>query len=152
MGKNVLGSNVATVLNNADNYTVIASSLIPHIYTIIAATLFAYQNQPQAETIWPTAPRMRVDLTNVGQIRVSGQVDVVGNSTSYALLKYSADQSSWTLLTANYLPMGSAGPGTVTAWENIPAGAKADVYVVLFGTGGNGAADPRLTHFALHVR
>lgn len=90
--------------------------------------------------------RIKIDLSSANQIRLSCRVLVVGASGSATLfLQYSTDESSWSTLTSNTIALCTGSAGTrVTAYENVPAGAKSDVFIRWVTTGGDGIADPEI--------
>lgn len=97
--------------------------------------------------------RARIDLTYASQIRLMARVSTLGYSTSILYAQYSTDESAWVTLTTNSLAIGGGSAGTrVTAWENIPTGALADVFVRIMGSGGDGVVDPILGTIQLQVR
>lgn len=72
-----------------------------------------------------------------------------GASASKLILRYKA--SPWTQTVANYSDIGVSEVSVATnvtntfldtGWINLAAGAKADVFVALLGSGGDGALDP----------
>ena len=96
--------------------------------------------------------RQKLDLGNVSQIRLSCRARSVSSPGSPVFrMQYSTDESTWNTLTNNSCDMSAAGTKT-TAWENIPAGAKADVFVRITESGGNGTGSVTYGAVALQVK
>ena len=119
---------------------------------IVDAAAFAWTNMPSADTLLNGSHRhvTRVDLTNFTQCRlVVNKQSVAGGATSKIRLVYA---TTFQTVPANYLAIGAsevaASPLNVqnaivaSAWINLVAGAKADVFLALIGSGGDGALDP----------
>jgi len=117
----------------------------------------AWTNQPAAltEFLGATRNRTKYDLTNATQVRLIVNVMVAGATTPAKIrAQYSTDLSTW------YYLDGASGPSVdinttglkVSAWVNLAAGAKADVYLRIVGIDGNGAADPAFGNIALQVK
>lgn len=92
--------------------------------------------------------RVKKDFTDVDKIRLCARVSTAGVSGSIIQAQYSTDESAWNTLTTNTIALNSTGT-KVTAWEAIPAGAEADVFVRIIGSGGDGAGDPVLGNIYL---
>lgn len=107
---------------------------------------------PLADTLWNGTHQhvQRVDLTNFTQVRlVVNKQATAGDVASKLRLGFNA---AFQTAVANYASIGvsevAASPLNVTntvissAWINLVAGAKADVFIALIGSGGNGVLDP----------
>jgi hypothetical protein len=112
-----------------------------------------WTNQPAAltEIFGAVHRRGKFDLTNATQIRISARVSTVGTATSVIYAQYSTDDSAYVTLTANQIAMGTIGT-KVTAWENVPVGAKGDVFIKFVGLNGDAAADPIIGNLYLEVK
>lgn len=119
---------------------------------IIDAAAFAWTNMPSADTLLNGSHRhvLRVDLTNFTQVRlVVNKQSVAGGATSKIRLGFAA---TFQTTPAGYAAIGTsevaASPLNVqnaivaSAWIDLVAGAKADVFLALIGSGGDGALDP----------
>ncbi|MDQ5822414.1 MAG: hypothetical protein M3540_13335, partial [Actinomycetota bacterium] len=88
------------------------------------------------------------------QVRLLSNVGQAGTATAALRVQYSLDQAAW-----NYLD-GGTGPSVginttglkVSAWLNLPAGAKADVFLRVVGINGDGTADPSFGNIILQVK
>ncbi len=115
-----------------------------------------WPNQPAAvtEIFGATFNRTRFTLTNATQTRLHVNVQAVGAAGAQLCAQYSTDQVAWSYLD------GSAGPCTgiatltvrSSAWMNLAAAAKADVYLRVVGDDGNGSADPAFGNVAIEVK
>jgi hypothetical protein len=123
----------------------------PFVVTVCGSGV-AWTNQPAGvtELFGGTDFRTKVDLTNYTQVRMTARVGVVGAATAVLRLQYSTDEAAWVNLTSN-LAINATGV-KASAWENLPAGAKADVFIRVVGEGGNAAADPRIGTVTLQVK
>lgn len=127
----------------------------PPLCVVINTGNITWSNMPLAATelFGTTHRRVKIDLTYASQIRLMARVSTIGTTNSIIYAEYSTDESAWSTLTANNLAIGGGSAGTrVTAWENVPSGALADVFVRIMGSGGDGAADPILGSVHLQVR
>lgn len=88
--------------------------------------------------------RAKYDLANFVQAKVSASVRTAGNSGSHLRIEYSTDQSSWNSLGAGTAPqcLLDATGLQESAWSDIAAAAKADVYIRCVTVDGNGSASP----------
>lgn len=109
-------------------------------------------NIPAGTTEFPAAPRLRTDLSFWTQIQYMASIFIVGNAGSNMFLQYSTDGSSWSTLTSNTIALNATGAPTRTAFENLPAGAKQDVYVRVVTNGGDGASDPIVGYIYMILR
>ena len=107
---------------------------------------------PAADTLFNGSHQhvQRVDLTSFTQVRlIVNKQAVAGAAASKIRLGFNA---AFQTAVANYAAIGSsevaATPLNVTntivasAWINLVAGAKADVFIALIGSGGDGTLDP----------
>ena len=102
---------------------------------------------------------MKVDLTRFTQVKLTVRVALGSASanTPKVRLRYS---TSFTTTATNYSDIGTSevGASLTTAgfvdsgWIDLAAGAKADVYIAIIQTGGDGAADPALGLTHAHFR
>lgn len=114
-----------------------------------------WTNMPAAATeLWgTTSARTKVDLTYVTQARIVCQVRISGVAGAVLTVEYSTDGTTWTEISAGTASIDLGAITTVaTAWFNIPAGAKADVFLRVMGSSGDGVADPSIGNLALQVR
>jgi hypothetical protein len=141
------GATGATGPNRPQYITVIGGTNIPRVWT----------NQPSAvtELFGLDYLRTKGDLTNDSQVRLLVNVITAGAGATTELRgQYSTDQSAW-----NYLD-GGTGPGVaintaglkVSAWVNLAAGAKSDVFLRLVGINGDAVADPSFGTAELQVK
>ncbi len=111
-------------------------------------------NMPLALTELASVVHRRavMNFSEVGQIRMSIRVSTIGVSGSVLYAQYSTDESAWSTLVANTVSLFTTGT-KVTAWENVPSGAKvSDVFVRIVGTGGNGTLDPIVGNIYLQTK
>lgn len=121
----------------------------PMSHTLIGTTL-TVTNIPAAVTEFPGLYRTKLDLTNADQVRLVARVGVAGSASAVLKAQYSTDESAWSDLTPTASLAAVATPAT--AWAAVPAGAKADVFIRLVTSGGDGAADPQVRQVQLQVR
>jgi hypothetical protein len=84
----------------------------------------------------------RVDLSHARQARLALFASTGGVAGADLLLRYSTDNSAWTTLTGTEATFGAGTGIFVSSWADLPAGARADVFVSLWGQDGDGSADP----------
>jgi hypothetical protein len=92
----------------------------------------------------------KADLSAFTQVRLLvNKQGTAGAAASKLILRYKA--SPFTQTVANYADIGTSEVSVATnvqnsfletEWINLAAGAKADVFVALVGSGGDGALDP----------
>jgi hypothetical protein len=109
-------------------------------------------NIPAGTTEFPAAPRLRTDLSFWNEVRYMASIFVVGNAGSNLFLQYSTDAAAWSTFTTNTIALNATGAPTRTAFESIPSGAKADVYLRVVTNGGDGAADPIVGYIYMILR
>ena len=121
-----------------------AATKTPHSICISTGNI-TWTNMPAASTelFGLVHRRIKKDFTDVDTIRLSARVSTIGTAGAVLQAQYSTDESAWNTLTTNTLTLSSTGT-KVTSWENIPSGAKADVFVRIVGSGGDGVVDPVL--------
>jgi hypothetical protein len=115
-----------------------------------------WTSMPAADTFFlgsATAPDAiyRFDLTGYTQARFQIKVGTAGHTTAKLRMRYF---TSYTTTLSSYLTMGSSeleldisSTGFKdTGWINLVSGAKADVYIIIYGTGGNGTVSPVFGH------
>ena len=117
------------------------------------ASLASWANMPAAETEFRNAlnTRTKVDLTNSTQSRITVRQAIVAYAGSQLKVKYSTDDATWYDLCVVSLST-IANQTLAGTWTNVPAGAKADVFVRVVGIGGNGTADPSFGLITLQVK
>lgn len=116
------------------------ASRTPTVITLACGTNL-WTNQPAAltEFLGTTASRVRINLVDFDRFRVAARVVTPGFAGSVLGVQYSPDEVTWTTLaTVSLTAAGTLANG----WTDLPAGAKADVYLRLGGQGGNATADP----------
>lgn len=126
---------------------------------MVSNTTATFTNQPAAETEYlnGTQSRTRVDLASVTQARFKLRVataSTVGGAKLYP--KYSTDDSAFAELasTATQLDIAIDSTGTKeTSWVNVATGAKVNSAILsVFGSGGDGAADPVMGNVLVEFR
>ncbi len=111
-----------------------------------------WTNMPLALTFFGGSHRfaVKLDLTPYAQVRlIVNKQATAGASGSIVRLRY---RTTFDATVANWLQIGDPSSVQVavnvqntildSGWINLVAGAKADVFVVLDGQGGDGALDP----------
>ena len=94
--------------------------------------------------------RRKIDLTNATQFR--GEfISSLNVATIQLRLQYSTDQSVWSDFGSDIPAVTIANGLTIGAWENIPAGAKADVFIRPLIIG-NGTLDPVIRLISVQVK
>lgn len=126
---------------------------VPLALPVLAALVWT--NMPTALSFWLSTATVakgveRVDLTGYTQVRLRvNKQGTAGASASKLILRYKA--APFTQAVANYSDIGVSEVSVAvnvtntyleTAWINLAAGAKADVFLALVGSGGDGALDP----------
>lgn len=120
-----------------------------------------WTNMPLAVTLWLGSHRhiRRVDLTNYRQVRLVVQKQAVAGAAASILAVYYG--AAFSTLVANYASIGTSSVQVATngatvavesAWVNLTALARADVYVALVGQGGDGALDPNFGFVEVQFR
>ncbi len=116
---------------------------------------------PLAETFLSGSHRhvQRVDLTNFTQCRlVVNKQGTAGAAASKLILKY---RTAFDTTVGNYSAIGvsevsiatnNQNTSSASAWVNLAAGAKADVFVCVSGSGGDGVIDPVFGHVAAQFK
>jgi len=126
---------------------------MPLSIPVLAATIWT--NMPVALSFWLSTATvakgvLRIDLTGYTQVRLRvNKQGTAGAAASKLILRYKA--SPFTQTVANYSDIGASEVSVAvnvtntyleTAWINLVAGAKTDVFVALLGSGGDAALDP----------
>jgi len=126
---------------------------MPLAIPVLAALVWT--NMPAALSFWLSSATvakdvLRADLTGYTQVRLRvNKQGTAGAAASKLILRYKA--SPFTQVVANYSDIGASEVSVAvnvtntyleTAWINLVAGAKADVFIALLGSGGDGALDP----------
>lgn len=115
-----------------------------------------WNNMPLVLTEFLNSTRYRTkyDLTNATQVRVVVMVLTAGSANSLVCAQYSTDQTTW-----NYLDGGTGPCATInatgvrsSAYVNLPAGAKADVFLRIVGKDGNLSADPAFGQISIQLK
>lgn len=132
--------------------------IVSQLYIVISCPVLAalvWTNQPAALSFWLSTATVakgtqRVDLTGYTQVRLLvNKQGVAGASAAKLILRYKA--APFTQTVANYSDIGTSEVSVAinvqntfldTGWINLAAGAKADVFIDLLGSGGDGALDP----------
>lgn len=91
----------------------------------------------------------KLDLTNYTQARLTmTKASIAGVSGSKLILRY---RTAWSSTASDYSDIGTSEvslaadggiDGLVSSWVDLASGAKADVWIAVVGTGGDGATDP----------
>lgn len=142
---------------------VIASQLIIPI-VIPTDSNVTLTNMPSAEgwiqalDIWIA----RNDLTLYRQARlVVRKMATAGATGAKLVAKYSTVNPNATYTSSDWNDLGTSeiscainvsNQVIVSSWINLAAGAKADVYFTVVGTGGDGVADPVIGQVSVQVR
>ena len=121
---------------------------IPLVQPMAAAAVWT--NQPAALNFWQATASQaifRADLKPFRKVRLHGNLTVAGLAASTIFLRYFATYSTTTTdyaaLSASEVQLVQTTTGYLTsAWFDIVAAARADVFLALMGLGGNAAADP----------
>jgi len=116
---------------------------------------------PAAVTFFSGSHRhvTRADLTNYSQVRfVVNKQGTAGQSGSKLILRY---RTAFSTTVGNYSDIGASEVSVAvdttntvlsTAWTDLAAGAKADVFVCVVGSGGDGVLDPRFGNIAAQFK
>jgi hypothetical protein len=111
-----------------------------------ATTDREWTNMPAAVTeLWGfDRNRTKLNLAGFSQARLVVNVQVGGAAGSVLDVQYSTNQTTWNNLTSTALTVPISTVGAVASVDRaLAAGAKADVWLRVVGSGGNGTADPR---------
>jgi hypothetical protein len=121
---------------------------------IIQSGPVTWTNQPAADTEFTGTPRTIVDLTNARQFRFVMRAAVAGFAGSDCRVQYSATDAG---VYANL--DGGAGPELAitattqaSAWTDIVAGARADIFLRVMCKQGNGIVDPQFRTLKIDYR
>lgn len=124
-----------------------------------------WTNMPAALSFWLSSATVakgvtKVDLTGFTQVRLLvNKQGTAGASAAKLILRYKA--APFTQTVANYSDIGASEVSVAvnvqntfleTAWINLVAGAKADVFLALLGSGGDGALDPAFGQIAAEFK
>lgn len=125
--------------------------------TVTWALGFILTNMPSADTEFTgqggVGRRTREDLTDYNEVRLVAHLHAAGAAGADLRIEYSTDQSAWQEIGTSSTELGIGSTGVVeTAWIDLAAGAKADVYLRVMGKDGDGAADPSITYLAMQFR
>jgi hypothetical protein len=127
-----------------------SASILTHPIAIDPAG-FTWTNMPLAATFLSGSHRhvLKVDLTNFTQVRlIVNKQGTAGAAASKLILRY---RTAFSTTVGDYSDIGTSEVSVavnvqntvqVSNWINITANAKADVFVCLVGSGGDGALDP----------
>ncbi len=100
--------------------------------------------------------RIKVDLSLATQARLIVRTQsTVGASGAELRAQYSTDENTWAYLdglTGPAIPLNAANATQVSAWVNLAAGAKADVFLRLIGINGDGSASPTFGNISVQVK
>src|SRR3989337_1931817 len=133
---------------------IVSTLRVPLAIPVLAA--LAWTNMPSALSFWLSTASVakgveRTDLTGYTQVRLRvNKQGTAGAAASKLILRYKA--SPFTQVVANYCDIGASEVSVAvkvkntyldTAYITLVAGAKADVFLALLGSGGGGALDPR---------
>lgn len=131
-------------------------------FFVRATTPFPYTNLPAAANFFQDAAPpsvFPVDLTHATQARIYVYTATTGSAGSKLSIKYKT--GAWSATAGDYSDIGTSEvAATVSAgntftdsgWVNLAAGAKTEVYVSVFGLGGNGVADPTFNILGVQFR
>ena len=120
-----------------------------------------WTNMPLALTFWSGSTRhiTKVDLTNYTQVRlIVNKQTTAGDVASKLILRYN---TSFSTAVGNYLDIGlsevsvainTTNTVLVTDWISLVAEAKADIFLSLVGSGGNGVLDPAFGQISAQFR
>lgn len=133
-----------------------------------SAAFATWTSMPAAATIWLGSSRWnqisKVDLTNYTQARIMFVLGTSGAGLSAAKLiaRYATALSATPVVgdfsndvgTSEISATFTTGGNTVllSSWVNLAAGAKADVFLCIVGSGGDGATSPTFGSVHLQVR
>jgi hypothetical protein len=102
----------------------------------------------------------KANLTGFAQVRLLvNRQGTTGAAAAKLILRYKT--TPFTQAVANYSDIGASEVSLVvttantffeTAWINLAAGAKTDVFLALLGSGGDGALDPAFGQIAAEFR
>jgi hypothetical protein len=98
--------------------------------------------------------RTKYDLTNATQARVAVTVLIAGAATASICAQYSTDQVTWAYLNGGTEPCATINATGVrtSAFVNLAAAAKADVFLRIVGRNGNGALGPSFGQISIQVK
>lgn len=131
-----------------------------------SASAFAtWTDMPLAATLFLGSARynqiVKVDLTNYTQARLSFVVGTAGVSGAKLIARYATSLSATPVGSDFTADLGTSeisgvlttGATVVTSsWINIATLAKADVYLAIIGSGGDGAVDPTIGNTQIQFR
>lgn len=121
----------------------------------------SWSNMPAAATFFlGIATSLKVDLTGFTQVRIGFHIgSTAGYAGSKLIARYStsftvtaSDPSDIGATEVSAALDGSTNTYAVSSWVNLAAGAKADVWVCIIGTGGDGAIDPQIRWCTLEFK
>ena len=129
--------------------------------TMHASTAVTWLNMPAAATLFTgsTSYIQKADLTNYTECRLLvNKTSTSGSTNSILRLEYA---TAYTQTAASYIQIGTTALSVainvtnqylVSGWHTLVSGAKADVFLTIIGSGGNGVIDPSFGHIVAEFR
>lgn len=124
---------------------------LTHVIHGASGQVATFTNMPAAATLLfsSTLHIRKLDLTNYTQARMTmAKGGTAGALGSKLILRY---RTAWSSTASDYSDIGTSEvslaadggiDGLVSSWVGLASGAKADVWIAVVGTGGDGATDP----------
>jgi hypothetical protein len=106
------------------------------------------------EFLGTTVARAKADLTYAIQARISARVGLAGFAGAVLAAQYSTDETNWTYCDAVSGPAATITTASTATdgWVTLDTAAKADVYLRIVGSGGNGITSPQFGAVILEVK
>jgi len=132
----------------------------------VTGTSIAMVSPDTANTTWVSMPvaltellgstryRTKYDLTNATQARIVVNVLTAGAAGAAICAQYSTDQVTWAYVDGGTEPCATINATGVrtSAFVNLAAAAKADVFLRIVGRSGNGALGPVFGQISIQIK
>lgn len=116
---------------------------------------FTYSNLPVNITAASSYLRKKMDLTGADKYRLCVTQALAGYDGSKLRLRYSLNNSTFLDIDADNsgdLPVGLGTGVKCGSWTDLVAGAKQDVWLQIYGYGGDGIVDPTFRQMSVQIK
>jgi hypothetical protein len=124
--------------------------------TVIRFNFSSAQSIAASAGDWPNSQRRtKIDMTHCTQARIVARTSSPAPASGTFAFQYSTDDSTYAYLDASSGPAVSptaTNTTYVSSWVTLTSGAKADVFVRLVGSGGDGSTSYTMGTIELQLR